>query len=207
MSSFGATLKNRFIEDPPFAKFLFSDARASLIWLPFRLWLGLSWLDAGLHKIQDPKWVAGGEALKGYWTRAIAIPEAPARPAIASDFWWYRNFLQGLLDGQSYTWFAPLVAWGEFLVGIALLIGAFVGIAAFFGMFMNLNFIMAGSASTNGLMLIVGVALVMAWKVAGYIGADYFLLRWLGVPWKTRTHALEDVPPASTSAPRAGPAK
>jgi thiosulfate dehydrogenase [quinone] large subunit len=195
------------IEDPPVAKFLFSDARASLIWLPFRLWLGLGWLEAGLHKITDPAWVQGGEALKAYWARAVAIPEAPARPPIASDFWWYRNFLQGLLDGQAYTWFAPLVAWGEALVGVALLIGAFVGIAAFFGMFMNLNFIMAGSASTNGLMLVIGIAMVMAWKVAGYIGADYFLLRWLGVPWKTRDMAPGETESTKSAMPRTGPAK
>lgn len=207
MSRLNTTFKGRVIEDPPIAKFLFTDARASLIWLPFRLLIGWQWLQAGLHKIEDPGWVAGGEALKAYWTRAVAIPEPPARPAIASDFWWYRNFLQGLLDGQAYSWFAPLIAWGEFLVGIALLIGAFVGVAAFFGMFMNLNFIMAGSASTNGFMLIIAVLLILAWKVAGYLGADYFLLRWLGVPWKTHTASTEEPPPTQTPVPRAGPAK
>ena len=92
-------------------------------------------------------------------------------------------------------WFGPLVAWGELLIGIALIIGAFVGVAAFFGMFMNWNFIMAGAASTNGLLLVAAFLLVLAWKVAGYIGADYFLLRWLGVPWKTRETSP---PPAST---------
>jgi len=44
------------------------------------------------------------------------------------------------------SWFASLVAFGEFLVGAALIVGAFVGIAAFFGALMNWNFIMAGSA-------------------------------------------------------------
>jgi thiosulfate dehydrogenase [quinone] large subunit len=206
MSRLNATFQGRVIEDPPIAKFLFTDARASLIWLPFRLWVGLSWLQAGLHKVEDPGWVAGGEALKAYWTRAVAIPEPPARPAISGDFWWYRDFLQSLLNGQAYTWFAPLIAWGEVLVGIALLIGAFVGIAAFFGMFMNLNFIMAGSASTNGLMLVVAIVLILAWKVAGYIGADYFLLRWLGVPWKTHK-VVEEAPPTQAPLPKAGPAK
>jgi drug/metabolite transporter (DMT)-like permease len=70
------------------------------------------------------------------------------------------------------------------MIGIALIIGAFVGIAAFFGALMNWNYIMAGAASTNGLLLVVAVLLVLAWKVAGYYGADFFLLRWLGVPWQ-----------------------
>ena len=28
------------------------------------------------------------------------------------------------------------------------------------------------------------VALILGWKVAGYIGADFFLLRFIGTPWK-----------------------
>jgi hypothetical protein len=23
----------------------------------------------------------------------------------------------------------------------------------------------------------------LAWKVGGYLGADYYLLRWIGTPW------------------------
>jgi thiosulfate dehydrogenase [quinone] large subunit len=88
-----------------------------------------------------------------------------------------------LLDSGSYVWFAKLVAVGELLVGVALIIGAFVGIAAFFGAFMNWNFIMAGSASTNGFLLVALLLIVLAWKVAGYYGADFFLLRRLGTPW------------------------
>ena len=76
------------------------------------------------------------------------------------------------------------MAYGELLIGIALIVGAFVGIAAFFGAFLNWNFVMAGTASSNGLLLVLAVLLVLAWKVAGYIGADFYLLRWLGVPWK-----------------------
>ena len=58
---------------------------------------------------------------------------------------------------------------------IGLVVGAFVGIAAFFGALMNFNFILAGAASTNGLLLLAALVIVLAWKVAGYIGADYFL--------------------------------
>jgi hypothetical protein len=30
---------------------------------------------------------------------------------------------------------------------------------------------------------VLAVALILGWKVAGYIGADFFLLRWIGTPW------------------------
>ena len=63
-------------------------------------------------------------------------------------------------------------------------VGAFVGISAFFGALMNWNFMMAGSASSNPMLFVVALALIFAWKTAGYLGADYFLLRWLGTPWK-----------------------
>lgn len=143
----------------------------------------MQWFEAGLHKVEDPGWTQTGEALKGFWEHAVAIPDA-GRPAITFD--WYRSFLQGMLDSGAYTWFAKLVAFGELFIGIALIIGAFVGIAAFFGAFMNWNFVMAGSASSNGLLLVLAVFLILAWKVAGYYGADYYLLRKLGTPWETR---------------------
>lgn len=176
------TRKGQILQDPPIVQKLLTDTRAGWFWFLLRVWLGYQWFDAALHKINNPAWVAGGEALKGFWTNAVKIPEAPARPAIAFD--WYRGFLQSLLDAQAYTWFAKLVAYGELLIGIALIIGAFTGIAAFFGGLMNWNFMMAGSASTNPMLFLVAVGLILAWKVAGYIGADYFLLRWLGTPWQ-----------------------
>jgi thiosulfate dehydrogenase [quinone] large subunit len=178
------------IQDPPFAHALFSTTKFAWLFLIARIWLGYQWFDASLHKISDPKWVSTGEALKGYWLGAVKIPET-GRPAISFD--WYRSFLQFMLDTESYTWFAKVVAYGEMAIGIALIIGAFVGIAAFFGAFMNWNFIMAGSASTNGLLLAVAVLLVLAWKVAGYYGADYYLLRFVGVPWKNTTPQLQPV--------------
>ncbi len=176
------------MQDPPFARFLFTDKRAAWLWLVLRVWLGVQWIEASLHKISDPAWVQTGAALKGFWTSAVAIPEA-GRPAIAFD--WYRNILNWLLENGTYTWFGKLVAYGELLIGIALIVGAFVGIAAFFGAFMNWNFVMAGAASSNGLLLVLAVLLILAWKVAGYIGADYFLLRWMGVPWKSDSEPIE----------------
>ena len=70
------------------------------------------------------------------------------------------------------------------IIGVLLIIGAFTGIAAFLGGFMNWNFMMAGSASSNPMLFLIAVLLILAWKVAGYIGADYYLLNWIGTPWK-----------------------
>lgn len=175
------TRKGHTVEEPTFVKFLLNDSRAAWLWLILRIWVGWKWVDAGSHKIFEPAWVDGGMALKGYWEKAVLIPES-GKPAISFD--WYRSFLQTLLDAEAYTWFAPLVAYGEVLVGIALILGAFTGIAAFFGAFMNWNFMMAGTASTNPMLLVIAIGLILAWKVSGYIGLDYYLLPLVGTPWK-----------------------
>ena len=77
-----------------------------------------------------------------------------------------------MLNHEWYTWFAKLIAIGEALVGIGLIVGALVGIAAFFGTFMNFNFMMAGSASSNPVLFGLAVFLVLGWKIAGYFGVD-----------------------------------
>ena len=37
-------------------------------------------------------------------------------------------------------------------------------------------YITGGSAGPNGIFILLGVLLVAAWRVSGYLGADYFLL-------------------------------
>lgn len=192
------TRKGEVIQDPPFMRTLFNDRRFSILWLVLRVWIGYKWLTSGLGKLDNPAWVQTGEALKGFWTGSVAIPEA-GRPAIAFD--WYRSFLQMMLDAEAYTWFAKLVAYGELLVGIALILGIFTGIAAFFAGFMNWNFMMAGSASTNPMLFVVAVGLILAWKIAGYIGVDYFLLPALGTPWGQKETPETEKAPESALAP------
>ena len=97
-----------------------------------------------------------------------------------------------MLDNQWYEWFADLIMYGEVLVGIALILGAFTGIAAFAGSFMNWNFIMAGAASTNGLMLTLSVLLILAWKVAGWYGLDRWLLTLFGTPWSRKIESKSE---------------
>jgi thiosulfate dehydrogenase (quinone) large subunit len=173
--------RNTIVNDPPFAQKLFNSTYAAWLWLPIRIWLGWQWVEAAMHKVNNPAWVQSGEALKGFWTGAIAIP-AEGRPAISFD--WYRSFLTMLLDAHAYTWFAKLIAYGELLIGIGLIVGAFTGFAAFFGALMNFNFMLAGSASTNPVLFILAVGVMLAWKVSGLVGADYFLLPTVGTPWK-----------------------
>lgn len=168
-----------FIEEPPIAKLLFGDTRLAWLWLPLRLFLGWQWLHESWHKVTDPAWYQTGEALMKFWQRSLQVLP---KPVIAVD--WYRSIIEFLLNSGAYTWFAKLIILGELAIGVALVLGAFTGAAAFFGGFMNWNFIMAGSASTNGLLFAIETWIVLAWRTAGWIGLDRWLLPLVGTPWK-----------------------
>jgi thiosulfate dehydrogenase [quinone] large subunit len=88
-----------------------------------------------------------------------------------------------LVNIEAHTWFSKIIIFGELAVATALILGAFVGVAAFFGGLMNWSFIMAGSASTNGMLFAIATWLVLAWRNAGWIGLDRWLLPALGTPW------------------------
>jgi len=174
-------LRRQVFEDPPLARMLFNDTRLSWLWLIVRLYLGYTWLSSGIGKLANPAWMVTGAALRGYWTNAISTP-AGGQPAIT--FGWYRDFIALLLNGGQYVWFAKLVTFGELAIGVALVLGAFVGVAAFFGAFANWNYLMAGTTSVNPVVFVLAIGLVLAWKIAGYIGLDYWLLPAFGTPWR-----------------------
>jgi thiosulfate dehydrogenase [quinone] large subunit len=169
------------VRQPALARFLFHDTRSAPLWLAVRLYVGFAWLEAGYHKATGPGWLDGGAALKGYWAKAVAVNPATGTGPITYD--WYRNFLQYMLDQQWYTWFGKVIVAGELLVGIGILVGGLVGLAAFFGALLNMSFLLAGSASTNPVLFTLAILLMLAWQVAGYWGADHFLLPVLGAPW------------------------
>lgn len=173
------------VEGPRIARYLFSNTRAGLFWLPIRLFLGMAWLEAGYAKATEGGWITdGGSSLLGFWQRAVAVPAAPARPPISYD--WYREFLNFLISGHHETWFAWLITFGEIAVGIGLIVGALTGVAAFFGALMNMSFLLAGSASSNPVLFTAAIGLILAWRVAGYYGVDRYLLPMLGTPWRAR---------------------
>jgi thiosulfate dehydrogenase [quinone] large subunit len=172
------------LPQPGISRFLFHDTRSAALWLVLRFYVGLAWLEGGLHKVTDEKWAWGdGSAILGYWKGAVAMP-AQGAPRINEEYAWYRDFLNILINNEAHTWFAPLIAWGEVLVGVGLIVGGLVGIAAFFGALMNMSFMLAGSASTNPVLFFLAVLLMLGWQVAGYYGADRFILPLIGAPWR-----------------------
>ncbi len=179
------------------ARFLRRARDAAPFYLGIRLFLGYEWISSGWGKLNEPAWMSGGEALRGYWQRAVQIPEQ-GKPLITYPA--YRSFIQFMLDNEWYTWFAKLVAIGEVAIGIGLLVGGLTAIAALFGLLMNFSFVYAGTASTNPTLIILGTVVVYGWLVAGWWGLDRFLLPLLGVGQRANGRGSDRPPDGSLDA-------
>lgn len=179
-------------EEPRIARWLFSSRQGAWIWLVVRVWLGYQWFHAGWEKITgtgggtftwhfaytDESWLRSSAGLKGF--AAFALQGAGTEHA-AVNYGWYANFLHYLSTGGG--WMAPMIAIGEVAIGLALILGLFTGIAAFFGGTLNMSFGLAGVAGVNPVFFMAAVLLVLAWRNAGYYGLDRYVLPALGTPW------------------------
>jgi thiosulfate dehydrogenase [quinone] large subunit len=168
------------LEDSPLARSLFGDVRWAWIWLILRLYVGWEWINAGWGKLHGDVWTGSkaGVAITGFVNGALAKTSG-AHPDVQA---WYAWFLQHAVLPHTAFW-SYLVSWGETLVGVALILGIFTGTAAFFGSFMNINYLLAGTVSTNPILFVIATWLVLAWKTAGWIGLDRWVLPALGAPW------------------------
>ena len=167
------------VPEPNVTRFLFADRRMAPVWLVVRVYLGFLWLTSGWGKITEGGWIGegAGGAVQGFAQGAMQ-QTGGEHPQVTG---WYASFLENVVVPNAAL-FSYLVTFGELLVGLALILGLFTGIAAFFGAFMNASFIFAGTAGANPLMFILAILLMLAWRVAGYWGLDRYVLPAVGVP-------------------------
>ena len=109
------------------------------------------------------------------------------------------HFVQTLLDNNAYTWFAPLITFGELAVGIGLLVGCPDGDRRLLRGAHEHVVPARRLSSTNPVLFTLAIGLILAWKVAGYYGLDRYLLPLLGTPWHHGTIAGEQ--PRSAASP------
>ena len=139
--------------------------QAAMVWTVLRIWLGIQWIEAGWHKI------TGGFEAGGFLQGAIAKATGE-HPAVQT---WYAAFLENFAVPNAGL-FNILIPWGEFLVGLGLIIGLATIPALIAGAFMNLNFLLAGTTSTNPTLYTIAIILLFVGSGAYYWGVDRFAI-------------------------------
>jgi len=132
----------------------------------------LAWFQAGYEKLMSGAWLGGnaGNIIKGFLNGALA-KTGGEHPDVMGWYAWLINnvFIPGA-PLLSY-----LVVFGEIIIGITLIIGLYTKKSAKVGIFMNLNYLFAGTVSTNPFLLVLQLLLIKGNKVAGWIGVDRFM--------------------------------
>lgn len=177
-------MNGNYIPESPLSRFLFGNKKMAWFWLIVRVYVGWQWLHAGWGKVTSEVWVGSkaGTAISGFLQGALA-KTGGAHPDVQA---WYAVFIKSMILPYAKVW-SFAIAYGEVIVGVALIIGFLTGIAAFFGLFMNLNFMLAGTVSMNPILFVLTIGIILAWRVAGYIGSDRYLLPLVGTPWQKGT--------------------
>jgi thiosulfate dehydrogenase (quinone) large subunit len=147
-------------------KFLRENTISAALFAAIRIFLGYQWMTAGFHKI------TGGFDASGFLKGAIANP-VKGPDGIVYGGW--VSFLEGFAVPNADL-FNVLVPWGEFLVGLGLILGCLTTAAAFFGVVMNFAFMLSGTISHNPTDIIMGVLIMVAGYNAGKFGLDRYVV-------------------------------
>lgn len=151
-------------------KWIRENKYAALLLTLIRLYVGWRWMTSGWGKLTAAKSFDASGFIKG----AIAKPVLDS----ATNDLIYPNYVAflkhvALPNVQMFNLFVP---WGEFLVGVGLILGCLTTTSAFFGILMNFIYMFAGSVSVNPWMVLFGFIILAAGANAGKFGADYVML-------------------------------
>ena len=177
----------------------FKGAKGSWIWLVIRLFVGYQWLKPAWGKLTGAAPFDATGYLKG--AAAKIIPAATLTPEQLKAFkpitaTWWGEFLNAFAIPNAKL-FNLLIPYGEFLVGLALILGFATIFAASMGILMNFAFLMRGSTSSNPYMLVLSFIIIALGSAhAGYLGVDFWFR-----PWFRKLLKLDA--PAAAGAPRA----
>ncbi|RXJ01658.1 DoxX family protein [Anaerobacillus alkaliphilus] len=149
-----------------------------------RVYLGWKWLTGGWGKITGEPFSAAG-----YLNNAVANPVVSHGEVVYPN---YVSFLEKFAI-PSADIFSFMVAWGEFLVGLGLILGVLTTYAAFFGVVMNFSFMFAGTISTNPWMILIAFFILAAGYNAGRFGGDRWVMPYLkGLIFKNKVEATNN---------------
>ena len=156
--------------------------------VPLRVFIGLGWLRAFAEKAIDPNW-RDGASLAAFLERQRESGEImfPAYDALVGELF--------LLHAAALGFVVML---GQLLAGLAILTGAATNAALLGGLFMNLNFLLAGATDPSAFYIVIQ-AVLLPTNAGAILGLDARLYPALG-------HPLLAARPAARGGPRVGAA-
>lgn len=144
----------------------------SIFLLPVRLFIGLAWMRAGLEKLSDPQWYSG-DTITLFFQEQIQNGDAV--------FPFYQSLVLSVFEPNAGI-LAGIILFAEFYVGVAILLGCFTNLALVGGIFMNLNFLLAGSANPS-IFYIVIQAFLLFMGSGTVLSIDSFISQKLNLPF------------------------
>jgi len=150
-----------------FMHFLRNNKIAAAVLTFLRVYIGWQWLTAGWGKITGE-----GFDASGYLTGAVN------NEAVIEQYPTYHAFIENFALPNAGL-FSFMVAWGEFLVGLGLILGILTTAAAFFGITMNFAFMFAGTVSSNPWLVLLTVFILAAGYNAGKFGGDRWVIPYI----------------------------
>ena len=139
--------------------------------VPLRLFIGLGWLRACAEKVLDPGWRDGASLVAFLRDRVLAGEVA---------FPWYETLIAQVFLPHAAP-LALLIVFGQFLAGVAIAAGGLTNAALLGGLFMNLNFLLAGAPNPSTFYIVIQVALLLT-NAGAIFGLDARLAKTIHTP-------------------------
>ncbi|MGG3942163.1 DoxX family protein [Peribacillus psychrosaccharolyticus] len=167
--------------------FLRTNKYAAIFLTLLRVYIGYDWMTHGYEKLKS-----GGFDASGFIQGAIANSGGD-HPAVQG--WWAAFLEKAALPNIEL--FNFLVPWGEFLVGLGLILGVFTTFTVLMGLTMNFAFLFSGTVSTNAQLVLLQMFLLVAGYNAAQYGLDRYVLPFIKKTLKKETTKVETKPIAS----------
>ncbi|PYZ93476.1 Crp/Fnr family transcriptional regulator [Salipaludibacillus keqinensis] len=150
-----------------FMDFLRNNKIAAGLLTVLRVYIGWQWLTAGWGKVVGEPFDASG-----YLTGVVG------NEAVMEQYPTYHAFIENFALPNAGV-FSFMVAWGEVLVGLGLIVGVLTTAAAFFGIVMNFAFMFAGTISSNPWLVLLTIFILAAGYNAGKFGGDRWAIPYI----------------------------
>ncbi|HEX8684567.1 MAG TPA: hypothetical protein VF707_19775 [Ardenticatenaceae bacterium] len=119
--------------------------------LPLRLFIGTGWIRACLEKVGDPFWLDG--------TALVVFLHSHLEQGVVA-FPFYQSLMSEVFIPHALL-LTYVIIIGQLLAGVSILAGFGVELALLGGMFMNVNFLLAGAVNPSVFYIVIQLVLLL----------------------------------------------